>query len=155
MIKEYTYPAVFTIDNDKYVVSLPDFPNCSTYGRTKVEALKMAKEALEFSIIDYLDKSAKLPEPSPHMLIEEWNGEIIVDITIELGDEAKVLGVLHDDYPEEEQHEITAISKEEAQRAVNRAENGLKDSQIYKLQEQEEQKKESQKPAMMPSIDDL
>lgn len=147
MIKKYTYPAVFTIDKDKYVVSLPDFPDCSTYGRSKVEALKMAKEALEFSIIDYLDKSANLPEPSPHMLIEEWNGEIIINITIELGDEAKVLGVLHDDYPEEE---LADISREEAQKAAEKVTKSLENSPMYQVK-----KDESKKAIPMPSIDDL
>lgn len=45
-----------------YSVTFPDIPGCITQGDTKAEALKMAKEALELVLEEYLD-GRTLPVP--------------------------------------------------------------------------------------------
>lgn len=57
------YVAKLTPEKDGgYSVTFPDIPGCITQGDTKDEALKMAKEALELTLEDYLD-GRPLPDP--------------------------------------------------------------------------------------------
>lgn len=50
------YVAKLTPEKDGgYSVTFPDIPGCITQGDTKEEALKMAKEALELVLEEYLD----------------------------------------------------------------------------------------------------
>lgn len=57
------YVAKLTPEKDGgYSVTFPDIPGCITQGDTKEEALKMAKEALELVLEEYLD-GRPLPDP--------------------------------------------------------------------------------------------
>lgn len=66
------YVAKLTPEADGgYSVEFPDIPGCITQGDTKKEALKMAKEALELTLEDYLDGS---PLPVPDTDEDKDNG---------------------------------------------------------------------------------
>lgn len=57
------YVAKLTPEKDGgYSVTFPDIPGCITQGDTKAEALKMATEALELVLEEYLD-GRPLPDP--------------------------------------------------------------------------------------------
>jgi len=45
-------------------VSFPDFPGCTTVGRSLEEALTLAQEALDFHIEGMIEDGAALPAPS-------------------------------------------------------------------------------------------
>ena len=56
--KTVYYPAVFHEQESGYWVEFPDLPGCLTEGRTDVEAVKMAQDALAL----YLDKAGEETE---------------------------------------------------------------------------------------------
>lgn len=64
MSKHY-YPAVFTKENDNYLVSFPDILAINTFGTTLEEAYEMALDALGLFLIDEKDKFVYPPAGSP------------------------------------------------------------------------------------------
>ena len=64
-----------------YSVEFPDIPGCITQGDTKEEALKMAKEALELTLEDYLEDGS-LPDPDTDEDKESGLYAIDVDQTL-------------------------------------------------------------------------
>ena len=52
---KYVYPAVFTKEDDGYLVSFPDIENCFTDGNTLDEALEMAQDALNLMLMTMED----------------------------------------------------------------------------------------------------
>ena len=47
-----------------YIAEFPDMPNVQTCGKTKKEALEMAKDALEGCLAVSLDENLEIPTPS-------------------------------------------------------------------------------------------
>ena len=61
---KYVYPAVFTQEDGKVLVTLPDFFSCHTSGDTLAEAMDMAKDAAEM-LLYHLEKDGdEVPTPS-------------------------------------------------------------------------------------------
>ena len=56
------YVAKITQNNGGYSVAFPDIPGCTAEGKDMNEALKMAKDALEDTLEEYLD-GRRLPNP--------------------------------------------------------------------------------------------
>jgi len=56
--------AIHKDPQSSYGVSVPDLPGCVTAGDTIVEALTMAKEAIELHLEGMLDDNLELPDPS-------------------------------------------------------------------------------------------
>ena len=84
------YVAKLTPEDDGgYSVTFPDIPGCITQGDTKEEALKMAKEALELTLEEYMD-SRPLPELNTE--VDKENGLYPVFVGYKL---AKQLTDLH------------------------------------------------------------
>ena len=67
-----------------YSVTFPDIPGCITQGDTKDEALKMAKEALELTLEDYMDGR---PLPDPNTEEDKENGLYPVFVNAKLAKE--------------------------------------------------------------------
>lgn len=68
---KFIYPAVFTKEEDCYVISFPDFDGCGTYGDDLIEAYEMAKEVMEAMVIGYYgDDKRPAPMPSDPLAIE-------------------------------------------------------------------------------------
>ncbi len=67
-----------------YSVTFPDIPGCITQGDTKSEALKMAKEALELVLEEYLDGR---PLPAPDTDEDRDNGLYPVFVNAKLAKE--------------------------------------------------------------------
>ena len=64
-MSEYLYPAVFQENKDgSYTITYPDLPGCISEGKTMVEAMRMAEEALS-QWMEYLeDKAMVIPRAS-------------------------------------------------------------------------------------------
>ena len=60
----FTYPALVHNDPDGLWLEFPDLPGCQTYSPTINELLADGAEALECYIVEELEHSGKLPEPS-------------------------------------------------------------------------------------------
>lgn len=78
------YVAKLTPEKDGgYSVTFPDIPGCITQGDTKEEALKMAKEALELTLEDYMD-GRSLPDPDTDE--DRADGLYAIEVDQELAD---------------------------------------------------------------------
>ncbi|MGK7941406.1 MAG: type II toxin-antitoxin system HicB family antitoxin [Crocosphaera sp.] len=63
-MKKYTIIIQWSEEDQKYIVSLPEFgPYAHTHGDTYEEALKNAQEVLELLIEDYQANKKELPKP--------------------------------------------------------------------------------------------
>ena len=63
-MKKYTILIQWSEDDQKYLVSLPEFgPYAHTHGDTYEEALKNAQEVLVLLIEDYQANNKELPKP--------------------------------------------------------------------------------------------
>jgi len=58
------YPVKLMEDGNEFVVSFPDIPEALTSGRTKQEALEMARDALITALDFYFEDNRAVPEPS-------------------------------------------------------------------------------------------
>lgn len=61
---KYVYPAVFTQEGTKYLVSVPDLQGCHTFGDTLIEAIDMARDAMSMWLCESEDKKESIPTPS-------------------------------------------------------------------------------------------
>ena len=64
MKTKYTYPAIFTKEENGYFVTFPDIEPCYTEGNTLEEAVIMAKDVLESRIEVALERDEILKPPS-------------------------------------------------------------------------------------------
>jgi predicted RNase H-like HicB family nuclease len=61
---QYTILIQWSNEDQKYIVSLPEFgPYAHTHGHTYEEALKNGQEVLELLIEDYQAREKQLPQP--------------------------------------------------------------------------------------------
>lgn len=60
----FTYPALVHNDPNGLWLEFPDLPGCQTYSPTINELLADGAEAMECYIVEELEHSGKLPEPS-------------------------------------------------------------------------------------------
>jgi predicted RNase H-like HicB family nuclease len=64
MKSPYSIVIQWSIEDQKYIVSLPEFgPYAHTHGDTYADALKNGEEVLELLIEDYQARGKALPEP--------------------------------------------------------------------------------------------
>lgn len=59
----YSIVIEWSDEDDAYVVTLPEFPNCHTHGPTREEALKNAQEVIELLIEGKEEAGQPLPPP--------------------------------------------------------------------------------------------
>ena len=65
MVKELAYPVKLTQDGDTVLAGFPDFPEATTFGDDRAEALVRAVDCLATIIGAYMDDGQDVPEPSP------------------------------------------------------------------------------------------
>ena len=65
MQDRYVYAAIFDYADDGISVEFPDLPECLTNGKTDVEALQSAKEALGLHLWEMEIDHDPIPEPTP------------------------------------------------------------------------------------------
>ena len=61
---KYVYPAVFTPEDGKMLVSVPDLKGCHTFGDDLAEAIEMARDAAEMLLYHMEKDGVKVPQPS-------------------------------------------------------------------------------------------
>lgn len=78
--KTVYYPAVFHEQESGYWVEFPDLPGCLTEGRTDIEAVRMAQDALAL----YLDKTGEeqnrvISKPSEiRKIVKEYPNDLVM-----------------------------------------------------------------------------
>lgn len=79
------YPATINREEDgSFIVDFPDFNgDCFTFGRTLEKALKMARDALEGTIIVFAQKGVEIPSPHSQE-IDESKHDMVVDIDVDV-----------------------------------------------------------------------
>jgi len=61
---KYVYPAVFTTEDSKILVSVPDLKGCHTFGETLSEAIEMAQDAVAMVLYHMEKDGVDIPAPS-------------------------------------------------------------------------------------------
>lgn len=72
------YPALFHKEDDGFLVSFPDFPECFTEGDDMQQAYEMAVDALGIAITSRQKEKEEIPTPSNINEIETGDGFIVV-----------------------------------------------------------------------------
>jgi len=60
----YAYPAIFTPEDDQFLVSIPDLPGLHTFGENISDAIYMAQDAVEMWLWDAENKNESIPQAS-------------------------------------------------------------------------------------------
>ncbi len=74
----YTYPAIFSYDEDGVSVSFPDLPGCFTCGDSQQEAMYMAVDVLRGYMSCLEDDGDNIPGPSDFRGIQLGADEALV-----------------------------------------------------------------------------
>jgi len=61
---KYVYPAIFTAEEGKVLVSVPDLPGLHTFGDSMADALFMAQDAIEMWLWDAENSGEAIPQAS-------------------------------------------------------------------------------------------
>jgi antitoxin HicB len=64
---KYSMLIQWSDEDNKYIVTLPEFSGCHTHGNTYEEALQNGKEVLELCIETDLELGRPLPEPNRYV----------------------------------------------------------------------------------------
>jgi predicted RNase H-like HicB family nuclease len=64
---KYSIIIEWSDEDNKYIVTLPEFPNSYTHGSSYEEALKNGQEVLEALIEHYQEAGLPLPQPRSHV----------------------------------------------------------------------------------------
>lgn len=87
-MKMYVFPAIFTKDDNSYIVDFIDLKGCSTEGKNIEEAYKMAQDAMGLYLYDL--SSNEFPKPTiPYNNISLKSNEFITLISLDLDDYRK------------------------------------------------------------------
>ncbi|PKM49094.1 MAG: pilus assembly protein HicB [Firmicutes bacterium HGW-Firmicutes-7] len=83
MLKDnYTFPSIFSYDDDGISVEFPNLPGCLTFGTTTEEAINKAKEAMALHISSIEDDHEEIPLPTDIKLITIEPKQVIVLIDV-------------------------------------------------------------------------
>ena len=63
-MNRYSMVIQWSEEDQAFIVTLPEFPNCRTHGATYEEAVKNGQEVLELVIESYHEEGTPLPEPN-------------------------------------------------------------------------------------------
>ena len=66
---KYSIVIEWSNEDNKYIVTLPEFPNCHTHGTTYEEALQNGKEVLELLEESYEAWGLPLPQPRSYVAV--------------------------------------------------------------------------------------
>jgi predicted RNase H-like HicB family nuclease len=70
-IVKYVYPAIFTQEDGKVLVDVPDLPGLHTFGNSVADAIYMAQDAAEMWLWDAENKKEPIPPASGQADIEK------------------------------------------------------------------------------------
>jgi Uncharacterized conserved protein len=76
-MSKYTYPAIFTKEEDWYIIDFPDLESCYTQGNGLNDAISMAEDVLALTLYDYEKEGREIPVPSSMETIKVKQGEFV------------------------------------------------------------------------------
>ena len=68
---KYVYPAIFSTEDGKTLVSVPDLPGLHTFGNSLADALYMAQDAIEMWLCDAENNYESIPPASSQKKISK------------------------------------------------------------------------------------
>lgn len=68
---KYVYPVIFTEENGKCLVEVPDLSGCLTFGDNLTDAIAMARDAMAMWLCLAEDNKEIIPEPSKNLTSEK------------------------------------------------------------------------------------
>ena len=77
---KYVYPAVFTKEENHYLVNFPDIKNCYTDGESIAEAFEMAEDVLALMIYGLEERNAPIPPATDIQSISVNNSDSFVSL---------------------------------------------------------------------------
>lgn len=78
----YTFPAIFSYDDDGISIEFPDLPGCLSCAETTDEAMNMAKEVLSLHLYGMEEDNDLIPEPSSIKQLDLSKNQIPVLIEV-------------------------------------------------------------------------
>ena len=81
MLKEGAYPVILKPTEQGYYVNIPDFQS-GTQGRTIVEAIEMARDAIGLLGIDMEDEHKEIPRPYS-IAVQSDDGDIVTLVDVD------------------------------------------------------------------------
>jgi len=76
-MSKYVYPAVFTKENEWYLVNFPDLEACYTQGEDLEDAISMAEDVLALTLYDYEKEKKEIPVASSAEALKIEPGEFV------------------------------------------------------------------------------
>lgn len=77
---KYTYIAVLHPEENGYLVTFPDIPNCFTDGEDLQDAMDMAKDVLPLMLWQMEEDKKEIPAPTPADKIPREDGDMLAVI---------------------------------------------------------------------------
>lgn len=74
---KYIYPAIFSKEDDFYVVHFPDLESCYTQGESLQEAYEMASDILCLTLYNMEEEKAEIPPSTEISEIKTKQGEFV------------------------------------------------------------------------------
>jgi predicted RNase H-like HicB family nuclease len=59
----------WSVEDDAYVVDVPELPGCMAHGATRQSAIKSAEDAIKFWIKTAKDDGKEIPQPRGRLLV--------------------------------------------------------------------------------------
>ena len=69
---KYVYPAIFTKEDNTFLVSVPDLPGLHTFGESIAEAIYMCNDAMSMWLWDAENNNEIIPDASAYSDIENF-----------------------------------------------------------------------------------
>lgn len=80
--KKFAYPVVLTEDGPDYLVHVPAF-DIDTSGKSLVDAIEMARDAIGLVGIELEDEGKEIPDPSEGEIVKESENDIVTYVDID------------------------------------------------------------------------
>ena len=70
-MKQNSYEMIiwWSVEDDAYVVDVPELPGCMAHGATRQTAIKNAEDAIKFWIKTAKDDRKEIPQPRGRLLV--------------------------------------------------------------------------------------
>jgi predicted RNase H-like HicB family nuclease len=68
-LKRHQILLCWSEDDQLYVAQVPDLAGCMAHGKSEVEAVRSARQAIELYIEDLTECGEPVPEPSDYQLV--------------------------------------------------------------------------------------
>lgn len=77
----YTYPAIFSYEDNGISIKFPDLPGCLPCGSNEIEAITNAQEALGLHIFGMEQDKETIPTPTPIIKVKQPKNSAVILVT--------------------------------------------------------------------------